>query len=402
MNVVIQKYGGTSLATEKARRFAADKIIKSYDEGNKLVVVVSAMGRKESPYSTDSLIQLVNRDFINKRDLDLLMFCGEVISAVALGNLLLERGYKNTIFTGWQAGIVTDNNYGNASIIKIDPMNIKKELKKDKIVIVTGFQGITKFGDVTTLGRGGSDITAVALGEALKCKYVEIYTDVDGIMTADPRIVHDAKLIKSVCYSEVYQLAEDGAKVIHPRAIEIAQRSNIILKIKNTLNNCKGTVIKNNEIQDNGSPERDFKNVVTSITYKKNRVQIIIYTNKDDICLFMEEISNNKVNIDLINFFTDRKVFTIDMKDLDILKHILNKHHYKYEIISNCCKISVIGHKMHGTPGVMSRIVKTLKKEKINILQSSDSHNTIWILVNEMDAEKAIISLHDEFNLAKE
>ncbi len=378
------------------------KIIDKFSKGYNVVVVVSAMGRKGDPYATDSLISLVDKRNISKRDLDLLMSCGEVISAIVLSDHINRRGYESIVLTGQQAGIVTDSNYGEANVISVNPEKIIKHLSQNKIVIVAGFQGADENGEITTLGRGGSDTTAVILGEALKSEVVEIYTDVDGIMTADPRIVPEAKLIEKICYSEVYQLAENGAKVIHPKAVEIAERANLKIIIKNTLNECEGTLITYSDTYNSIDKNKD--NIITAITHKNERVQIIIYSNGNEKKMqkLINEIAENNISLDLINLLLDRKIFTIDKKDLCKLKKILDRSNIKYDLIDNCCKLSIIGNRMRGVPGVMAKIVNALSNEGINILQTSDSHTTIWCLIKEKDAHKAIKVLHKEFNLDKE
>lgn len=403
MNIVVQKFGGTSLSNEKNRIKVAEKIIEKYNENYGVVVVVSAIGRAGNPYATDSLLGLIKQINLEKREIDLLMSCGETISAVVLANVLNGKGVKTKVFTGYQAGITTNANFGNAEIISIKPDNLINTIKEEKIAIVTGFQGMTSEGDITTLGRGGSDISAIALGKALNSEYVEIYTDVDGIMTADPNIVPSAKVLDTMCYSEVYQLAEDGAKVIHPKAIEIAQQSNIPVKIKNTFSDSSGTSIEEPNIQYyNNRKELFNEKIITAITYKKGRVQVKIKTNiNDHTDNLMEEITKNNISIDLINFFVDKKVFTIDEEDLSTLLKILDEGKYDYEIVKNCCKLSAIGYKMQGVPGVMAKIVGALSKENIEILQSSDSHNTIWCLIHEKDLDKAVRALHRDFGLDK-
>jgi aspartate kinase len=404
MKIIVQKFGGTSLADSINRSRVVNKILEKYKRGYSIVVVVSAIGRKGDPYATDSLIDLVNKVTIKKRELDLLMSCGEIISAVILSSLVNEKGYESIVFTGPQAGIHTTDEYGNADIVSINPERILKSLKENKIVIVAGFQGKAENGDITTLGRGGSDTTAVALGESLNCECVEIYTDVDGIMTADPRLVPEAKLIQTICYNEVYQLAEDGAKVIHPKAIEFAERSNIKVIIKNTLkDNIGGTIITNsNMINKERSKNINVEDkLITAITYKKNRAQVIIdtKTNPQITEVLMKELTNNKISIDLINFFVNQKIFTVDEGDVPILRNILNKYDCNFEIIEKCCKISAIGHRIRGIPGVMSRIVNALSNNNIDILQTADSHTTIWCLIKEKDTEAAVKALHKEFSL---
>lgn len=403
MKIVIQKFGGTSVSTFENREKVVKKIIDKFSKGYNLVVVVSAMGRKGDPYATDSLISLVNKQNVSKRDLDLLMSCGEVISAIVLSDHIKRKGYETIVLTGQQAGIVTDSNYGEANVISVNTEKIIRHLEQNKIVVVAGFQGADENGEITTLGRGGSDTTAVILGEALKSEVVEIYTDVDGIMTADPRIVPEAKLIEKIYYSEVYQLAENGAKVIHPKAVEIAERANLKVVVKNTLNECTGTLITYPESY-NYSIDKNKDNIITAITHKGRRVQVIIYSdgNEERTQKLMNEIAENNISLDLINLLLGRKIFTIDKKDLGKLKRILDRSSLRYNLIDNCCKLSIIGNKMSGVPGVMAKIVNALSNEGINILQTSDSHTTIWCLIKEKDAHKAIKVLHKEFNLGKE
>ncbi|MTI48049.1 aspartate kinase [Sporosalibacterium faouarense] len=400
MKIAIQKFGGTSVANTTNRTKVVDKIIKQCESGYSVVVVVSAIGRKGDPYATDTLLNLVDKEGMNPRELDLLMSCGEIISGVVLSNVLKDKGYDSTVLTGYQAGIITDNKYGDADVLRVNPDKVLKDLKLGKIVIVTGFQGATSDGEITTLGRGGSDTTAVLLGEALNCEYVEIYTDVDGIMTADPRVVPDARLLEIMSYSEVYQLAEDGAKIIHPRAVEIAERSHIKLIIRNTLNDGKGTLIKD---KDCSNTYKKKDRIINAITYKKNRTQVIIVDKErgNSTEKLMDMITRENISIDLINFFSDKKVFTIDKKDIKTMEKILKKEECDYNIVKDCCKLSIIGNRMQGIPGVMSRIVKALSKEDIQILQTSDSHATIWCLIKDKDLEKAVNSLHHEFNLSK-
>lgn len=243
LNIIVQKFGGTSMANLKSREKVVEKIITKLEQEYKVLVVVSAMGRRGDSYSTDSLIELVQPKAIGKRELDLLLSCGEIISSVVLANHLALNGYSTFVLSGLQAGILTDNNFGNANIIKVNPNNILNRFKQYKTLIVTGFQGATKDGDITTLGRGGSDITAIALAQAIKSPCVEIYTDVDGVMTADPNVSKDAKIIESITYIDLYNLARTGAKIIHPKAVKMAQDSKIPLIIRNTFNNNPGTYV---------------------------------------------------------------------------------------------------------------------------------------------------------------
>ncbi|NLZ48212.1 MAG: aspartate kinase [Clostridiales bacterium] len=399
MNIVVQKFGGTSLSTKERRQLVINKIIECKKNGKLPVVVVSAMGRKGDTYATDTLLSLIDKDFQNnnKRASDLLISCGEIISSVVLASDMYEAGLEAIPMTGGQAGIITNNDYSQAEVIKVNTDGILGLLKSSVIPIITGFQGITEDGDITTLGRGGSDLSAVIIGGALGAEEVEIYTDVNGIMTADPKIVNNASLISEISYNEVFQLADQGAKVIHPKAIEAAMKYNVKLSIKNTLNNCEGTSITKS-VDYKGE-----KKIITGITYMNDRVQIRIpYESNSENAEYdniLDILGQNNISIDLINVFPKEKVFTIDDKDKNFVYDLLNKLNIKYSKEEQCSKIAVVGSGMKGVPGVMARILSTLKREKIQVLQTADSHMTIWCLVNSCNTEKAIIALHNEFNL---
>ncbi|HBM81230.1 MAG: aspartate kinase [Clostridiales bacterium] len=396
MKIIIQKFGGTSVSNVNHREMVIKKILQAKNDGYSPVVVVSAMGRKGDPYATDTLLSLIDASntAIDKRETDMLMSCGEIISACVLYSMLKSRGVKCIAMTGGQAGIVTDDSFGSASVIKVNADNIYNYLTDGFIPIIAGFQGVTETGNITTLGRGGSDTTAAILGEALKAKEIEIFTDVDGIMTADPRIVPDAKVIGNMTYNEVFQFADEGAKVIHPRAVELAMRSNIPLVIKNTMSDAPGTFIANN-YKDGLN-----KHLVTGITYMPNRTQVSIENDAIDTETVFNNLAENKISIDLINIFPTYSIFTIDKECTEKAVHILNKLNIKYRITENCSKVSVIGSSIRGIPGVMARIIKAMKRNNINILQTSDSHTTIWCLVKYDDTVKSINALHKEFGLS--
>src|SRR5690554_4896013 len=224
MKIVVQKYGGTSLKNEEVRTRASDHVRAALEEGYKVVVVVSAMGRNGDPYATDTLLNLVggSQGFVSKRELDLLASCGETISSVVFSNLLRSKGINSLAMTGAEAGFRTNEDYTNAKIVEMKVEKLRHELEKHDVIVVTGFQGATPTGTTATLGRGGSDTSATAIGAALSAEIVDIFTDVEGIMTADPRIVKSAKPLNVVTYTEICNMAYQGAKVIHPRAVEVA------------------------------------------------------------------------------------------------------------------------------------------------------------------------------------
>lgn len=250
MKVIVQKFGGTSLDTDEKRSAAAQHVERARSEGLQTVVVVSAMGRKGSTYATDTLLSLVDTRHVPKEAADALMACGEVISAVKFASVLGERGIETLVLNGRQAGIVTDDNFGDANVLFVDTTRIQLALQAKKVVIVTGFQGATQLGDVTTLGRGGSDTTAVVLGAALAAESVEIFTDVDGVMTADPRIVPSARLLRELSYGEMYSMAVNGAKVLHPTAVRAAEEQGIAIHVRNTMSTSPGTIISDEYAKD--------------------------------------------------------------------------------------------------------------------------------------------------------
>lgn len=403
MTILVQKFGGTSVGSKEKMQEVC-KIIKSYkDKGLDLVVVVSAMGRKGDPYATDTLINLCKEVNTNpsKRELDLIMSCGEIISGTILTNMLKGQGIDSVFLTGSQAGIYTNGQFSDSRIVDIKPERIYKELDEGKVVIIAGFQGITESGEITTLGRGGSDTSAVAIGKALGCKTVEIYTDVDGIMTADPRVEPEAKVLNSMDYEEVFQMADKGAKVIHPRAVEIAKSGGITLNIKNTLNpTYQGTKISGMapKFEVNKDIETS-KNHMTAVAHKSGLTQIKVKTKEDTFTEIMSQIEENEISLDMINFFIEEKAFVIDTDKLEDLSKILKSNNLEFEVKENCAKVTLIGSKMTGIPGVMAKIVRALSKAKINLLQTSDSSMTISCLVEEKDMKDAVHSIHNEFNL---
>ena len=399
MNLIIQKFGGTSVSTVERRLMVTEKVKDALNKGLFPIVVVSAMGRMGDPYATDTLLSLLPCEFrkANLRAMDLLLSCGEIISSVVLCADLMEASIDAMPLTGGQAGIITDSNFGNARTLNVITNKILNLVDQGIVPVVTGFQGEDERGFITTLGRGGSDVTASLLGAALKTSVIEIYTDVDGIMTADPSIVKDASLIDKISYREVFQLAEQGARVIHPRAVDIAMRANIPIVIKNTLSSSKGTII-------NSENYYESKNIITGITNFSGKVQIKVkkednlegsaYDNLFDL------LAENMINIDLINVFPDIKVFTIDNNDYTKFKEIVRLNKITAICTENCSKISLIGSKMHNTPGVMARILKTMASNNINVLQTADSYMTIWCLIEDTNTKKAINALHREFYLS--
>lgn len=253
MAIIVQKFGGTSVATPEARNSLLKQVKKCKDQGNDVVVVVSAMGRNGDPYATDTFINLLTEihPSIIPQKKDLLMSCGETISCAVIAHFLDTNSIPTESLTGFQAGIITNSNFNNSEIINIDTTAVENHLKNGKVVVIAGFQGITSSGEITTLGRGGSDTAAVAIGGYLKAQRVDIFTDVPGIAKVDPRIVPSAPYLSSISYDDMYKLAYLGAKVIHPRAVMTAQRFNLPIRVRSTFSEDMGTLISSENTQKN-------------------------------------------------------------------------------------------------------------------------------------------------------
>lgn len=405
MRIVVQKFGGTSVATPKSREMAVGKIARAQEQGFQSVVVVSAMGRKGDSYATDTLIDLARRECkqVAARELDLLMCCGEIISAVVMAATLQDAGIDAAVLTGGQAGIMTDSNFSSARIQKIDPARILNLLKMGRTPVVCGFQGASADGEMTTLGRGGSDTTAAALGAALNARMVEIYTDVDGIMTADPRIVDNARILDMISYSEVCQLAQQGAKVIHPRAVEIAMQKSIPLVVKSTFSEKPGTLITNIGKEDSSGTYVEDR-IATGVTYLSNIAQIRVRlgsaSHQAGVSVF-KAMSENGISVDLINVLPDQIMFTVGQEMMDKAAATLHGLGFDIETVSGCAKVSVVGGGMREVPGVMASFVEALSTSGIVILQTVDSNASISVLVRQSDVSQAVQALHEKFGLAQ-
>lgn len=334
MEIIVQKYGGTSVANEKGRECVYQKIIEAKNRGYSPVIVVSAMGRKGDSYATDTLLSLIPGS--NKREMDMIYSCGEVISASVLASNLISKGYKAISLTGQQAGIVTDNNHFDAEVKFINLSKINKYLEKGFIPVIAGSQGADENGEITTLGRGGSDVSAVVLGTALQAIKTIIYTDVEGIMTADPRMVNRAELLEKISYSSCCKLAERGAKVVHPRAVKIAEKEKQTnLYVKSTFSDCMGTYICDCENEEKG---------ILSITKTNN------YTEKSSLISLVGhkiDVLNKQKIIDYLNKKTDYRNYIVEkdgisfIVDLDVSDEIVDGLHSQiFEAkVKKCVKI---------------------------------------------------------------
>ena len=406
MGITVQKFGGSSLANREQRDRVCHLVKQTLALGSSVVIVVSAMGRRQDPYATDTLIQLVKdvNPHATAREMDIIMSCGEIISGVVLAAQLTSSGIPARFLTGEQAGIVTDGVFNNAHIQYINPRNIIACLEEGLVPVVAGFQGKAENGEWTTLGRGGSDTTASALGVALHAEVIEIFTDVEGIMTADPRIVDNARLLDAITYNEICQLARDGAKVIHPRAVEIAMQSGVPLRVRSTFSDSAGTLItnQNHGLQESVRIIRD--RLIAGITYTSNiaQIKINISSLKDkkriELKVF-QTLAEQGISIDFISVQPDLIMFTIPTDDSAHTINVLKNIGLDPALEMRCAKVAVVGAAMTGIPGVMARVVEALTDNNIPILQSGDSYTNIWCLVKSEHMEKAVKALHDKFEL---
>ncbi|MEC2076925.1 aspartate kinase [Metabacillus fastidiosus] len=399
MKIIVQKFGGTSVKNEQGRSMALKHIKETVHEGYKVVVVVSAMGRNGDPYATDTLLNLIYGDVhnISNREQDMLLSCGEIISAVVFTSMLNENGLKAAALNGKQAGFITNNEHTNAKIIDMKCDRLSSMLEEKDVVVVAGFQGAhSKNGDITTIGRGGSDTSAAALGAALKAEYVDIFTDVEGVMTADPKIVENAKPLSVVTYTEICNLAYQGAKVIHPRAVEIAMQAKVPIRIRSTYSNSSGTLVTANS--------NVHERLITGITHVTGVTQIRVSAKEGQYNVQREvfkAMANANISVDFFNITPKGVVYTVTEQVTDRAVTILEEFGYDPVVKRNCAKVSTVGAGISGVPGVTSKIVTALSEQGIQILQSADSHTTIWVLVKEEDTEIAVNALHEAFNLAK-
>lgn len=405
MKIIVQKFGGTSVATVESRSAVTNKVQDALKKGYSPVLVVSAMGRKGDPYATDTLINVLKATNIsvNNREMDVMMCCGELISAAMVAATLQTAGIKAMALTGGQAGIVTDDEFGAAKIKNIDTCEILKLMAEGVVPVVCGFQGISETkGDFTTLGRGGSDTSAAALGVALNADLVEIYTDVEGIMTADPRIVKDANILQEISYGEICQMAHQGAKVIHPRAVEIAMKKNIPLVVKSTFSDACGTLIGANCASKICGEVEINERIASGVTYLTDIVQFRVKLDKSDLTSgqrLFDELAAAGVSVGCLNLHPELSMFAVYTPDKLNTETVLKRLSYEYSTTDNCGKVSVVGAGMRGVTGVMATFVKALTNENITILQTVDSDTTISAIIDEKYVNNAVQALHTAFKL---
>lgn len=408
MRIVVQKFGGTSVVTSQRRRQVAARVQEALQQGVHVVVVVSAMGRAGDAYATDTLLGLLDEPVpTDGRERDLLAACGEIISAVVLAHTLRAHDVPAVALTGWEAGIVTDDNFGNARVLKVRPAEIVHQLQQGRVVVVAGFQGATEDGRVTTLGRGGSDTTAAVLGAALGAERVDIFTDVPGVYTADPRLVEDAVKLDQLTFREVVEMAHSGAKVVHPRAVEIAMEQRIPLRIRPTDGRSPGTLVAGFPAERPREFHVTLDQVVTGIATVPDRVLFRLPgldgggVGHRTLTLF-ECLGENKISIDMIEVSDAGIGFIVAGEDQAAAERLLRDLDVDYAAQAGLVKVSVVGAGMHGVPGVMARVARALHAAGAPVYGTADSHANISCLVRAEDVRRVVAALHDEFSLGAE
>lgn len=399
--VIVQKYGGTSVATDEARASVRARVAAARAAGDDVVVVVSAMGRKGSPYATDTLLALLPDGPVDARERDMLAACGEVVSAVVLAHELRADGIDAAAFTGADAGILTDDAFGEARILAVDSARLKEAFSKGTTPVVAGFQGATPRGQTTTLGRGGSDTTACALGVALKASVVEIYTDVDGVMTADPRECAGVRVLDRIAYEELFEMAHGGAKVMHAPAAELAMDGGVPLRVRNTFSDAPGTLVT-------GAPAT-AEDIATAVSHVDDIAQLrVSLPPSDPVDLGHMEAQTRVyrmlaaagVSLDMFTPCGDTLVCTVTGSALPEAMRVLDGAEMPYEVTTGLAKVTLVGAGMRGVPGVMARVAEALCAAKVSVLQTADSHTTISVLVCQNRRKAAVAALHKAFLLA--
>jgi aspartate kinase len=406
VGIIVQKFGGSSVADTEMIKAVAERVVSTVKAGNKVIVVVSAMAGE-----TDKFVKFANEITAspNEREMDLLLSSGERITSALMAMAIQQLGCKSMSFTGRQVGIRTDSSHTKAMIEHIEGGRLKAALDDDKIPVIAGFQGINEFEDVTTLGRGGSDTTAVAIAAALKADLCEIYTDVEGVFTSDPRIVPEARKMEKVSYDEMLEMASLGAKVLHGRSVEFAKKYSVPLVVRSSFSKSPGTLVT----KEDGEME---KIVVTGVTQDDNQARITIMGVPDKpgiAAAIFNAVAKSNINVDMIvqnisseDHATDIS-FTVSNTDgnkaFDITQHVSDDLGTKgVNMNPDVAKVSIVGVGMQSHFGVAARMFEVLSKEGINIMMISTSEIKISCVVDIKDSEKAVKVLHDAFELAKQ
>lgn len=407
MGIIVQKYGGSSVADAKRIRNVASRIAKRRDGGDDLVVIVSAMGD-----TTDYLVELANS--LTKdapgREMDMLLSTGEQQTIALLAMALKEMGYEAVSFTGWQAGIFTEDVPTRARIAGIEPHRIKEALAERKIVIIAGFQGVTEDGDITTLGRGGSDTTAVAIAAALEADYCEIYTDVDGVYTTDPRVAPEARKIDRIEFDEMLELATMGAGVLHPRCVEVGKNNGVPIHVRSSFNDHEGTIVNHFT-----AIEQKEAALVSGIAFERDVAKVSIFGVPDKpgvAAQIFRALADHHINVDMIIQGSQREdvntiSFTIGGSDLAKTRGIMEELKWIFHALATnyeqgLAKVSIIGAGMITNPGVAARMFELLAESDVNIELIATSEIKVSCVVKNEEMEKAVNALHRGFGLEKD
>ncbi|CAB1248794.1 MAG: aspartate kinase [Clostridiales bacterium] len=399
MSLIVQKFGGSSVANAERVFNVADIVTKTYQKGNDVVVVVSAQGD-----TTDDLIKKAAEINSNpsKREMDMLLTAGEQMSASLLAMAIEKLGFPVVSLLGWQAGFETSSAYGSARIKRVAPSRIRQALDKKNIVVVTGFQGINKYGDVTTLGRGGSDTSAVAIAAVMHADLCQIFTDVEGVFTADPRKVPGARKLDCISYDEMLELASLGAQVLNNRSVEMAKKYNIELEVLSSLTRKKGTIVK--------EATKMEKMLISGVAKDEDvaRISIIGVPDRPGLAFkIFSKLSANGINVDIILQSVGRNgtkdiSFTVNAgnlkETLDILSpylDLIGASSLTYD--DHVSKVSVVGAGMESHPGIAAQMFEALFEANINIQMISTSEIKISVLLSNKDADRAVLAVHDKF-----
>ncbi|NLC17922.1 MAG: aspartate kinase [Clostridiales bacterium] len=402
--LIVKKFGGTSVADKERIYNVARRIAEEYRKGNEVVVVLSAMGKQ-----TDVLLSMAKdiNPNASKREIDMLLVTGEQVSVALMAMALDTLGVPAVSLNAFQVAMHTTSNYGNARLKRIDTERIRNELENKRVVLVTGFQGVNKYDDYTTLGRGGSDTTAVALAAALRADACEIYTDVDGVYTADPRIVPGARKLNEITYDEMLEMATQGAGVLHNRSVEMAKKYGVQLVVRSSLNNSEGTVVK--------EVVKMEKMLVSGVACDKNaaRIAVIGLEDKPGVAFkLFNHLANHNINVDMILQSVGRDgtkdiSFTVKEDDIDEVVAILERHRegslkcQHIDVEKDVAKVSIVGVGMMSHAGVAAKMFEALYDAGININMISTSEIRVTVLINEAHVEKAMNAIHEKFLLSQ-
>ncbi|WHY96220.1 aspartate kinase [Peribacillus simplex] len=404
MALIVQKFGGTSVGSVEKIKNVANRVIEEAENGNEVVVVVSAMGK-----TTDQLVSMAREisGTPSKREMDMLLTTGEQVTISLLTMALIEEGHEAVSYTGWQAGMQTESVHGNARILNIDASRIQAQLQEKKIVVVAGFQGNDVNGEITTLGRGGSDTTAVAIAAALNADRCDIYTDVTGVFTTDPRYIKGARKLQSISYDEMLELANLGAGVLHPRAVEYAKNYQIPLEVRSSMERESGTII-----EEEATMEENL--IVRGIAFEDSITRVTIYglpQSLGALSTIFTTLAKNRINVDIIIQSmtaedTTNLSFSTKSEDTEAALIVLENNKLqlgfdRVETESGLAKVSIVGSGMVSNPGVAAEMFEVMANTGIQVKMVSTSEIKVSTVVNEKEMVKAVESLHEAFKLGQ-